>query len=42
MDLKGRRWQVVDWINMARDGQKWQAVVIAVTKFGSNKIWGKC
>jgi hypothetical protein len=40
MDLKERRWQIVDWINMVQDKQKWWAVVIAVTNFGINKIWG--
>ena len=34
MDLKERRWKIVDWINMARDRQKWRAVVNTVTKLG--------
>jgi hypothetical protein len=33
-DLKERRWKIVDWINMARDRQKWGAVVNTVTNFG--------
>jgi hypothetical protein len=34
MDLKERRWNTVNWINVARDRQKWRAVVNTVTNFG--------
>jgi hypothetical protein len=34
MDLKERRWKIVNWIIMARDRQKWRAVVNTVTNFG--------
>jgi hypothetical protein len=34
MDLKERRWKIVDWINMSWDRQHWRAVVNTVTNFG--------
>ena len=27
MDLKGIIWEVMDWIHVAQDGDKWRAVV---------------
>jgi hypothetical protein len=30
MDLQGVGWEVVDWINMAQDRDRWRAVVNAV------------
>ena len=34
MDLKEIEWEVVDWINLAQDKDKWQAVVTMVMNVG--------
>jgi hypothetical protein len=34
MDLKEIEWEVVDWINLSQDKDKWQAIVTMVMNVG--------
>jgi hypothetical protein len=40
MDLKEVESDGMDWIDVAEDGDKWWALVVAVMNFGSHKMWG--
>jgi hypothetical protein len=40
MNLKGIRWESVDWINLAQDGQNWWAVFKGILiLLGCIKFW---
>jgi hypothetical protein len=38
-DRKEILWQGMDWINVAQDRGKWQAVANMVMHFGLHKMW---
>jgi hypothetical protein len=40
MDLHEVRWGGMDWIDLAQDRDRWQALVNVVENLGFHKMWG--